>query len=480
MNISSTKRTKVIDANRNIIGKLLSISARHQKPINFENAFQYPLYPVPLNLAYPDGSKRETQKSKLLEAILPSIPEYQNLDLDRENTAFVIDLIAQIRSCTTSSSGTFKTFINDLLLSIPKGFKQVDMIADTYRIVSIKNQERIQRGQGSKIIIGSIHSKLPRDMKKFMENGENKTALIEMLFKYIIENKDSVLQMLQTQKMVLSGDDWCFTVTTVDAFANDLQSNQEEADTKVILHTMHILQESELCVLLRSPSGDTDITVLALSVVDEEKRSRVFYDYGNGKHRKGTLLSDICLQENYRLSLTGFHAFTGNDYVSSFFRKGKQFCWKKMIAEERFLRCFKDLGDSWILSEEMKEVLELYVCKLFSSKKSSTDEVRLEMFMKKQTVQNKVIDLSILPPCKSSLLLHMERANYVASIWKRSKQAQIEYPELSSHGWNSDGSIHWTDETFPDDVAELYLEDDDNSDDENIYESDCDSIDDEI
>ena len=105
---------------------------------------------------------------------------FRGIDLDRDHAAFVIDLIAQIRICTMSDTGTFKEFINKLLLSFPKGFKQVHVIADTYRTTSIKNQERIHRGQGNKIIIGSVHSKLPRDMKNFMMNGENKTALTSL------------------------------------------------------------------------------------------------------------------------------------------------------------------------------------------------------------------------------------------------------------------------------------------------------------
>ena len=151
MKISSSKKTNVIEANRNIIAKLLSISTKYKRPIDFEDALRYPLFSVPLNLAYPDGSKRETQKSKLLEVILPDVQEFRRIDLDRDHAAFIIDLIAQIIICAMaqiiicamSGTGTLKEFINKLLLSFPKGFKQVHVIADTYRTTSIKNQERI-------------------------------------------------------------------------------------------------------------------------------------------------------------------------------------------------------------------------------------------------------------------------------------------------------------------------------------------------
>ena len=35
------------------------------------------------------------------------------------------------------------------------------------------------------------------------------------------------------------------------------------------------------------------------------------------------------INEQGKEALIGFHAITGNDYISSFFGKGKRKCWKK-------------------------------------------------------------------------------------------------------------------------------------------------------
>ena len=69
--------TKTIEVNRNIIGKLLSISAKVSKPIDFEFTLGYPLSPVPLSLSNADGSRRVTQKSKLMEIMNTYISEKQ-------------------------------------------------------------------------------------------------------------------------------------------------------------------------------------------------------------------------------------------------------------------------------------------------------------------------------------------------------------------------------------------------------------------
>ena len=73
--LNKDKKDKVVYANRDIISKLLSLSAKFEKPIDFQKALSYPLYPIPLSMAFPDGSKRETAKSKLLQEILPDVPE---------------------------------------------------------------------------------------------------------------------------------------------------------------------------------------------------------------------------------------------------------------------------------------------------------------------------------------------------------------------------------------------------------------------
>ena len=52
----------------------------------------------------------------------------------------------------------------------------------------------------------------------------------------------------------------------------------------MILHSMNVIKKSGLGIVLRSPSGDTDITALVVALIDD--RNRVLYDYGNGDNGK--------------------------------------------------------------------------------------------------------------------------------------------------------------------------------------------------
>ena len=93
-----------------------------------------------------------------------------------------------------------------------------------------------------------------------------------------------------------------------------LRSDQEEADTKVVLHTLEALSNNlQANVVLRSPSGDTDIMVIALDLISE--KDRVKFDYGSGVYRKQIWLNEINLPINLCQAIIGFHAFTRNDYI---------------------------------------------------------------------------------------------------------------------------------------------------------------------
>ena len=51
---------EVVKANRNVFGKLLTLSANVQQLIDFKEALSFPLYHVLLSLSYPDRTKRST------------------------------------------------------------------------------------------------------------------------------------------------------------------------------------------------------------------------------------------------------------------------------------------------------------------------------------------------------------------------------------------------------------------------------------
>ena len=87
--------------------------------------------------------------------------------------------------------------------------------------------------------------------------------------------------------------------------------------------------------------------------------------FGVGLHRKGVWLSDINMEDRLKKSLIGFHAFTGNDYYSSFFSKGKWACWKVLAKNNKFINTFSLMGQTWELDKQVFDELEEFVCLLY-------------------------------------------------------------------------------------------------------------------
>ena len=87
---------------------------------------------------------------------------------------------------------------------------------------------------------------------------------------------------------------------------------------------------------------------------------------------------------------------------------------------------------------------------------------------KKSKKESEITDISLLPPCRSVLLLHTLRLDLVAYIWSLSCQANVFIDSHEPLGWYNDLSIRWCDEHFPIDCKELLTHDSDDLSNENF------------
>ena len=93
----------------------------------------------------------------------------------------------------------------------------------------------------------------------------------------------------------------------------NLNSDHEEADTKLAALVCAEIVPSKESIMVRSPSGDTDI--LNVFVAHDVKDTKVFIDNGTGKSRKiiGVTSSQLSAEETK--APIGVHAFSENDCV---------------------------------------------------------------------------------------------------------------------------------------------------------------------
>ena len=213
----------------------------------------------------------------------------------------------------------------------------------------------------------------------------------------------------------------------------------------------------ETNALVRSRSGDVDI--IASLVGQNDLPEQLYIDNGTGTGRKMIQPSLCELSSDERTALIGFHSFTGNDYVSSFFRKGKKTCWKIAKRKPEFMKFFVALGRSAEVTDDMIEQAESYVCALYGKMKLRTvNEARAKIFWEKYNKSKKVIELSMLPPCKANLIFHVQRSNYVAYLM-RSTVLKPNVEHFTDHGWSEDGKAIWCKDYLPDEMADVLYDD---------------------
>ena len=358
LKVSAKGKSREITVQRDILGLLAAKFQQQNAAINIDKALCYPLAPVPLSLATCDGLRRKTAKSKLLNAALTSLikSDAQFLEVEQSCRIYILDLAAIIRSMIKIPNA-FKDLALLLFSDVPRQYNVVYVACDTYKIRSMKNSERSLRGDSDKFVIRNENVRVPADFKKsFLANGDNKERLFELIEKVWVDNKNQLRECV----VYFARGHACLKITqNGSSCEKELATDHEGADTKIsylIQHASRNSNDQPTTCVVRSSSGDIDIPIILLGI-QTISHLEIYTDNGSRKTRKLLHLNSCSLTSLEKTALVGLHAFTGNDYVSSFLRKGKPLCWKIASANPIFLDIFSQLGTESHVSEELFGVI---------------------------------------------------------------------------------------------------------------------------
>lgn len=442
---SSTEQTQgkqvVLKADRNLFGHMLLIAQSRQ--LQLKDVLAHPLGPLPWTLANSDGTLRKTNKAALARELEKNVSPAEEFP---EPSVCIIDGMSIVQKM----KGDGKTFsqIADAILSVAlhEGVlsNRVDVVFDVYRETSIKNAERCNRGsttgtQWKNIAPG--HNIL--QWRKFLNNPQNKTSLIKFLVEQwkLPTNRSK----LQDKVLYVTCEELCYKLTKEDFEEVDaLKTSQEEADTRLFLHATHASENGYRSIVISSE--DTDVMILCLGY-SMNISCPMYQKCGTANRTRYIDISKLgnSLGDNVCQGLIGLHAFTGCDTVSAFAGRGKLSALKLLKKNEKHQDTFKELGQSWNVSQELSENIEEFVCQLYASSTSTHDvnELRYNLFCAKRGE----VESSQLPPCKDCLRVHIARANYQSAIWRRCLENNAEVPDPKEHGWTTDDdgslTIQW-------------------------------------
>ena len=395
---------------------------------DMDDFFRHETQPVPPSLS-DMGDMRHCTKSDLincLEKLLGgnSIQTMPTVD------AKILDGSVLVNMLLPKSSATFEQYKENVFLPyILKCLQQVsrvDVVWDCYFEDSLKGHTRQQRGSGSRVLVKDS-TPIPQNWHNFLRVNQNKTDLYQYLSESIANLKVSDgMQIYSTCGNEVLSSHECIIED------NLAPCNHEEADSRLLLHAAHCVQNGHRRLLIRTV--DTDVVVIAISTFHLISPDELWIAFGLGNHYRLIPIHELtkALGEDKSKALPFFHSFTGCDTSSSFSSVGKKKAWDTWNAYPDVTNTFLVLSQpAPSISEDNMRILERFVILLYdkSSDLSEVYQARKALFAKGR-------QLDRIPPTKAALLEHSKRAAYQAGhIWGSSLTPMQTLPSPRDWGW---------------------------------------------
>ena len=204
-----------------------------------------------------------------------------------------------------------------------------------YRAGSLKKAARERRGTGHWPKVTSS-TRIPSAWKGFLRVDENKNELFLLLANYVgtMEIPDGKELYSTSGKSVLS-------YTNRTDLTMLTPCTHEEADKRLLLHVLDASFLDHRIVVIKI--NDTDVVVLAVSVVSTIPVEELWVTYGSEKQLQNlaahTIAATLGRERNFVLPM--FHALTGCDTVSFFASRGKKTAWDVWgVFPSLYLHCY--------------------------------------------------------------------------------------------------------------------------------------------
>ena len=281
-------------------------------------------------------------------------------------------------------------------------------------------------------------------MAKFLKDNQNKDELFQFIGQELQRSTvESTYHLLTTKAdIVLSNK-----ATDITALS---PCQQEEADTRMMLHLRHAAMQGHTKAYVRTV--DSDVVVLTISIFHELGLSELWVGFGTGKSYKDIPIHHIAqlLGPQRCKVLPLFHAITGCDVVSAMFGIGKKTAWNAWKAypevTDTLIAITQD-PNSFTLDSLHMQHLERWIVLMYSK----NCDAELVNDARKLMFSHSLRSLDSIPPTKNVLLQHIKRALVVAAfIWKQSLSKTPEIPKPSEWGWEwntrtKEWVPYWTD-----------------------------------
>ena len=238
----------------------------------------------------------------------------------------------------------------------------------------------------------TMSTRIPTDWKCFLRNDENKNELFLLLASYVVS-------------MVIPDDKEPYTTSGESVLSSTNRMNltpctHEEADTRPMVHVLDASCCGHQGIMIRT--SDTDVVVLAVSIVSRIPAVELWVAYGTGKHLQNIAVHIIAaaLGRERAFALSMFHALSGCDTVSFFTGRGKKTAWDIWGVFPEPTATLLILSSSpEVVNNACLAVTERFVLYDRTSNLAKVNEARQDLFCKKSRTLEKI------PPAQQAFSL---------------------------------------------------------------------------
>ncbi|XP_068213902.1 uncharacterized protein [Palaemon carinicauda] len=329
----ATETAKRVESLRDFFIRIIIVVAENTN-FDLRHVLRYPITSYPLSLAHADGALLKSRKHTLLNRLeefqkdTPIPTEvHQGICVRIYDGGLLIHSVLSVMNVGTLYGAIARTILSTVCTG---GGDEIHVCLDKYVENSVKDSERKLRGaEDSVYTITGPNQTMRHKGAKLLKNGMFKNELGKFLLKEWGGNH--YWNILNGKTLYASYGGECFQYTPNDfqeisvTSPAHLQANHEEADTLI---AFHLENTSGSKVLVRA--SDTDVLIILIGILgnqDPEVRSskNVFMDCGSGNSRRYINVTNIVEVLEERKSglpkaLAGYHAFTGCDFTSAFYR----------------------------------------------------------------------------------------------------------------------------------------------------------------
>ena len=249
----------------NIIERTIEIARDHG--LSTDDLLTYDLAPSPL-LFDDDGSMTKPTKSVLIRELETCLKHEDYSYGHQRNSAFIVDVMANIRKVQTAKLSTFDDLLSMFLTTTSKyhEFGQCHYVFDMYSTEStVKDIERKRRCENVPIEYSAITgaTPVPKDWTTFWPSSSNKLLVEKLAYSHLRRHSSGNYATILGR--VTKEDDWegIKIHQGTEGVMTNLQSTVfDEADLRIAVHVLEALKEGHtICVVI---SSDTDVIVTLL------------------------------------------------------------------------------------------------------------------------------------------------------------------------------------------------------------------------